>query len=446
MNGTGSPQTKVAVFGLGYVGLVTAVCLARNGHQVMGVEVSPLKLAMMRQGQCPLVEPGLPELFRELVDAGRLLVTDNAAEAVLFADISFVCVGTPSDAWGGLDLRYVRQVAGEIGRGLRGKEDYHLAVFRSTMLPGTVAEEILPLLETESGKRAPSAFGVCANPEFMREGTSIQDFDHPPFTLIGEVDRRSGDLLQALYRDLPAPLIRTDLRTAEMVKYVCNAWHALKITFANEMGNYCKRYSLDSHRVMEIFSLDTKLNISPAYLKPGFAFGGSCLPKDLRALLHRSRSEHLALPVLEAIRPSNDLQIQAGLDLILANGRKRIGILGLSFKESTDDLRESPMVRVTEALIGKGYELQIYDGEVSLSRVMGANRDYIEQTIPHIASLMREDLDQVVDFAEVLVVGKRFPQLPELLGTLDGQKTVVDFVRVVNDPSQLQCHYYGICW
>lgn len=438
---------KIAVFGLGYVGIVTAVCLARKGHQIVGVDVNPLKLSMIRDGQSPIIEPHLSEMLQEVVAAGRLRVTESPDEAVLEAHLSFVCVGTPSDDYGGLDLRYVRQVTREIGRTLRQQQGYHLVVFRSTMLPGTIEGELIPLLEEESGKLASRDFGVCGNPEFLREGTSIQDFDCPPFTVIGEIDGRSGEVLDSLYRDfLDTPIIRTDLQTGEMVKYACNMWHAMKITFANEIGNFCKHHSIDSHKVMEIFCLDTKLNISTAYLKPGFAFGGSCLPKDLRALLHRAQSKHLALPVLEAAMRSNRNQVRRGVEMILRTNKRRVGILGLSFKENTDDLRESPLVSLVETLIGKGCDIRIYDVDVSLSWLIGANRRYIEKTIPHIASLMRDRLEEVIDHAEVLVVGKRYPQLEELLASLDKQKTVIDLVRIFKKPPHLQCEYHGICW
>ena len=314
------------------------------------------------------------------------------------------------------------------------------------MLPATAENEVLPVLEAASGKRAGKDFGLCVNPEFLREGTSIGDFSCPPLTLIGELDERSGDVLATLYSDIEAPLVRTELKTAEMIKYVSNAWHALKITFANEIGNFCKRSGIDSHRVIDVFALDTKLNISPAYMRPGFAFGGSCLPKDLRALLHRAQSEHLDLPVLEAVLRSNELQARIGLDMILGNGKKRIGVLGCSFKEHSDDLRESPMVQLIEALIGKGYHVRVYDADVLPDRLMGANRRYIEQTIPHIASLMCDDIREVVDHAQVLVVGKSTHQIRELVATLNSDRIVVDLVRVFGDPSRLDGKYAGICW
>ncbi len=437
---------KLAIFGLGYVGTVTAACLARNGHQVVGVEVDPLKLARLREGQSPITEPGLLELVREVVATGHLRVTADPDEAVLASELTLVCVGTPSDPNGEVDLRYLRQVAQEIGSALRQKRDYHAVVVRSTMLPGTTEKEILPLLESQSRKQAGKDFGLCVNPAFLREGSSIKDFDQPPFTLIGELDGRSGDLLHSLYRQIDAPITRTDLRTAEMVKHVSNVWHALKVSFANEIGNFCKRLTIDSHRVMEIFAQDTKLNISPAYLKPGFAFGGSCLPKDVRAFLHRARSEHLAVPLLEAILPSNNSQVAVGVEMVLRSGKKRVGILGLSFKDNTDDLQESPLVWVTETLIGKGFDIRVYDADVSLSQLIGANRRYIEQTIPHIASLMCNDLEEVVRHGEVLVVGKRYPQFAQLVASLDQGKIIVDLVRILHDPTGLRCQYHGICW
>jgi GDP-mannose 6-dehydrogenase len=437
---------NVSVFGMGYVGTVTAACLARDGHSVTGVDVHPLKLAMFREGKSPIIEPDLPELVAEVVAAGRLRVTSEHKEAVFASDVSLVCVGTPSAEDGGLDLRYVREVARQIGSALRRKDEYHTVIIRSTMLPGSTESEVLPVLETASGKQAGRDFGLCVNPEFMREGSSVEDFDHPPLTLIGALDERSGDAAAALYAGLKAPLIRTDLRTAEMAKYVSNSWHALKIAFANEIGNFCKRAGVDGHRVMEIFAQDTKLNISAAYLKPGFAYGGSCLPKDVRALLHRARSEHLEMPVLEAIPRSNELQARTGVEMVMRTGKKRVGVLGFSFKENSDDLRESPMMGLIETLIGKGYDIQVYDPNVSLDLLMGATKRYVERTVPHIACLMSDDLRHVIERSEVLVVGKRSPEFSHALGSLDGNKRVVDLVRVFADPSRLDGAYEGICW
>lgn len=437
---------NVSVFGMGYVGTVTAACLARDGHCVTGVDVHPLKLSMFREGKSPNIEPVLPELVAEVVAAGRLHVTSDHQEAVFASDVSLICVGTPSADDGGLDLRYVREVARQIGSALRLKDGYHTVIIRSTMLPGSAESELLPVLEAASGKQAGRDFGLCVNPEFMREGSSVEDYDHPPLTLIGALDERSGDAAAALYVGLDAPLVRTDLRTAEMAKYVSNSWHALKITFANEIGNFCKRAGIDGRRVMEIFAQDKKLNISATYLKPGFAFGGSCLPKDLRALLHRARSEHLEMPVLEAVPRSNELQARTGVEMIMRTGKKRVGVLGFSFKENSDDLRESPMMGVIETLIGKGYEVQVYDRDVSLDLLMGATRRYVERTVPHIARLMSDDLRQVVERSEVLVVGKRSPEFSQVLGSLADHKLVVDLVRVFDDPSHLDGAYQGICW
>ncbi len=437
---------NVAVFGLGYVGSVTAACLARNGHHVIGVDANPLKTALIRDGCSPVAEPGLPEVVRAEVEKGRLRVTESHEAAVRASDLSLICVGTPSDMDGGLDLEHVRQVLQQIGSTLRHKDAYHVVVLRSTLLPGSVECDLLPVLVRESGKQPGRDVGLCVNPEFLREGSGIWDFDHPPYTLIGELDQRSGDRLATLYAELDAPLIRTDLRTAAMIKYASNTWHALKITFANEIGTFCKRQGIDSHRVMEIFGLDNKLNISTAYLTPGFAFGGSCLPKDLRALLHHARAQHLELPVLEAIPRSNAIKARRGIEMILHTGKQRVGVLGISFKENTDDLRESPMVQVIETLIGKGRDVRVYDADLSLRRVMGANRRYIEQTIPHIASLMCDDAQGVLDHAEVLVVGKRTAQFRELLAGLNGHRPIVDLVRIFDDPARYQGACTGISW
>jgi GDP-mannose 6-dehydrogenase len=441
-----SQALTTAVFGLGYVGTVTAGCLASVGHRIVGVDINPLKVEAINRGQSPIMEPGLSELIWEGVEKGRLRATASAAEAVRVSDISLVCVGTPGDENGGIDLRHVCQVAGEIGHALCSKPDFHVVVLRSTMLPGSARGVILPILEKTSDKEAGKDFGLCVNPEFLREGSSLYDFDQPSFTLIGEMDALSGDTLACLYHRIKAPLVRTDFETAEAVKYVSNTWHALKISFANEIGNICKQLGTDSHLVMDIFAKDTKLNISTAYLKPGFAFGGSCLPKDLKALLHCIRSNHMESPVLEAVLRSNELQVRRGVEMILSTGKKRVGVLGLSFKENTDDLRESPLVQVIETIIGKGYDVRVYDRDVCLSRLVGANRRYMERTVPHIASLLCDDARAVLDHAEVVVVGKRFLELSEILAGLNGHQSVVDLVRIGEDLSSNTGHYQGICW
>ena len=350
---------KISIFGMGYVGTVSAACLAQDGHEVIGVDPVRTKVDLINSGQSPIIEVDIAEIIAATVKSGRLRATDNQDEAILQTELSFVCVGTPSQSNGNLDLTHIRRVCELIGTALKNKSARHTVVIRSTILPGTMKQIVIPTLEEYSGKKAGVGFGVCNNPEFLREGSAVKDFNAPPKTVIGEVDRESGDTLAALYAKLDAPFIRTDVETAEMVKYVDNSWHALKIGFANEIGNLCKSFAIDSHQVMKIFCEDKKLNISPAYLMPGFAFGGSCLPKDLRALAYKAKMHDLSLPIMNAILPSNELQVANGLRLITEKGQRKIGILGFSFKAGTDDLRESPMIEVIEHLIGKGYDLRI---------------------------------------------------------------------------------------
>ena len=428
---------RIAVFGLGYVGCVSAACLADMGHSVIGVDVNPSKIEMIRQGEPPIVEAGLDDLLRRVLAQGRLNVTTCAAEAVTQSEISMVCVGTPSRANGSLDTGYIDRVMAEIGRALAIHPEYHVVATRSTLLPGIVHEHILPLLETASGKKAGEGFGVCVNPEFLRESTAIQDFQSPPFTIIGELNKQSGDVLAQVYADLPAPIYRVEPEAAAMVKYASNAFHALKVCFANELGAICNDLHIDSHRVMGIFSQDKNLNISAAYLRPGFAFGGSCLPKDVRALLYAAKHRDVDMPLLSAILPSNDLHIQRAVDLLSTLNKRRVALLGLSFKPGTDDLRESPLVRLAETLIGKGYHLSIYDEEVVLSSVFGRNREYIERVLPHINELLRSDLSQMLDESEVLVVGKSFAKMEKIRSHLREDHIVVDLTRSENwFPSQ----------
>lgn len=435
---------KISVFGLGYVGAVSAACLARDGHQVVGVDPNETKLALINSGRSPIVEKGLDELIAAAVSAGRLRAVPDAATAIRDSDLTLVCVGTPSEANGSLNLRFVKAVCEEIGTCLRAKAAYHTVVMRSTILPGTMRGMVIPTLEQASGRAAGRDFGVCNNPEFLREGTAIHDYDNPPKTVIGMVDERSGTLLRELYTALPAPLITTAVETAEMVKYVDNVWHALKVAFANEIGSICKRLAIDSHQVMDIFCQDRKLNISPYYLKPGFAFGGSCLPKDVSALAYEAGRLDLQLPVIESIMDSNRLHIERALDLVMRHGRKRVGILGLSFKAGTDDLRHSPMVEVTERLIGKGYDVRLYDRNVSLSRLIGANREYILLHVPHIARLMVDSLEEIAGFAEVVLVGNAGEEFTALLGMLSGEQHVIDLVRLKTKTSAAS--YEGIAW
>lgn len=437
---------NIAVFGLGYVGCISAAALAQQGHRVYGVDVSKTKVDLINQGKSPIIEDQIDEIIAEVVADGRLIATSNAEEAIHNTDISLVCVGTPSQRNGNLDLTYVRAVSEDIGRALAGRNDFHVVAVRSTMLPGSVESTVIPALEAASGKQAGQDFGVCLNPEFLREGTAVADYYHPPFTLIGANDQRTADTVAQLYNPLGAPLHVVDIRAAEMMKYASNAFHALKVSFANEIGLLCKEMGIDSHTVMNIFVQDTQLNISPKYLMPGFAFGGSCLPKDLRAITYRAKTLDLELPVLKSILPSNEHQLDYAFNLIERSDKKRIGILGLSFKAGTDDLRESPVVTLVERLLGKGYDVRIYDKNVSLARIIGANKRYIEQVIPHISSLLAPALDDVLAHADVLVMGNNAPEFRRALSRLRTDQQVIDLVRLQRDVAGLNGNYQGICW
>ena len=435
---------KIDIFGLGYVGSVSAACLAAKGHDVLGIDVDRLKVDCINQGASAVVEPGLSELIGQGVAAGRLRATTDAAHRD--ADVSMICVGTPSNDNGSLCLDYVTRAATQIGGLLTERQSYHVVCVRSTVLPGTVQRVVIPLLEQHSGKVAGRDFGVCMNPEFLREGSSINDFHEPPFTLIGELDVRSGETLQALYSQVQAPVIRTSLGIAEMVKYVGNAYHGLKVTFANEIGNICKRLGLDGREVMSIFCRDQKLNVSAAYLQPGFAFGGSCLPKDLRALLHKARELDVEPPVLRSVLASNSNQIDEAYRMIKRTGKRRVAVLGLSFKPGTDDLRESPIATLIEVMLGKGHEVTIYDREVLLGRLHGSNRAYIEQTIPHISRLMKPSVDSALENAELVVIAKRSAEYTEPLRRLVNGHHVVDLASFLPAHTQGGSRYEGICW
>jgi GDP-mannose 6-dehydrogenase len=437
---------NVSVFGLGYVGSVSAACFAEDGHAVVGVDVNADKVASLNEGRSPIVEKGLDELIRDNAANGRLRATTNTAEAVRDTEISLICVGTPSRKNGSLDLTYLERVAEQIGAALNEKDDYHVVVVRSTVLPGTTHDVVIPALERTSGKKYGTGFGVTVNPEFLREGTAIHDFRHPPLTLVGHNYTSDAEPTKALYGRVDAPMETTTIRTAEMMKYASNTWHALKVTFANEIGNVCKRVGIDSHEVMNIFCKDEKLNLSSYYMKPGFAFGGSCLPKDVRALQYRAKEVDLEMPVIQAILGSNQLQIQHAIDQIVDTGKKRIGLLGFSFKAGTDDLRESPIVILAEALLGKGYSLRIYDKNVSLARLVGANKDYINKQIPHLSSLLTESIDEVLDTSEVIVVGNAAPEFGDALTRTKPDQVILDLVRVKTERSEIPGDYRGICW
>jgi GDP-mannose 6-dehydrogenase len=436
---------KLSIFGLGYVGCVSAACFAREGHEVIGVDVNTTKVEIIKNGRSPIVEAGIDDLIGEMVAAGHLQATTDSAHAVENSEISLICVGTPSNPNDSLDLSYVRGVCKEIGSQLGSKHQPHTIVMRSTLLPGTMENVVVPMLEASSGKKAGREFDVCLNPEFLREGSSLKDFYAPPFTLIGADSEGVAATVRLLYTGIDAPLFVTSVKTAEMIKYACNCFHALKVSFANEIGNICKALGVDSHQVMEIFCQDEKLNLSEYYLKPGFAFGGSCLPKDLRALSYKAKELDIDTPILSAIMHSNRRQIERAVSMVLATGKKSVGVLGFSFKAGTDDLRESPMVTLIETLIGKGMQVAIYDRDVSLARLFGANKEYIEREIPHISQLMRESIADVLLSSDVLIIGNKSEEFREIESQVRSDQLIVDLVRIFDD--RVSDHLYqGICW
>ncbi|MEQ8659910.1 MAG: UDP-glucose/GDP-mannose dehydrogenase family protein [Gammaproteobacteria bacterium] len=435
---------RIAVFGLGYVGAVCSACLAHSGHEVVGVDVAADKVALINDGCSPIVERDLPEMIAETVASGRLRASTDARAAVAASEISFICVGTPSGDDGQPNLAHVRSVCADIGRGLAASTAYHVVVMRSTVLPGTVRKLVIPLLEEASGKVAGRDFGVASNPEFLRESSAIHDYHHPPKTVIGEFDARAAETLAALYGALDAPLVRIPLEAAEMVKFTDNAWHAAKVAFANEIGNICKAVGVDGHTVMDVFCQDRKLNISPAYLRPGFAFGGSCLPKDLRALCHAAAGLALPTPLLGALLPSNEAQITHAFELVRARPGRRVSLLGLSFKAGTDDLRESPLVELARRLDGAGYDVRIYDRNVVTERLTGANREYVLARLPALATMLVAELDAALAHGEVLVIGNSAAEFAGLPARLQPGQSLVDLVRV--SPATSGGAYEGICW
>jgi GDP-mannose 6-dehydrogenase len=437
---------RVSVFGLGYVGSVTAACLASKGNSVIGVDLSPAKVEQLAAGRSPIVEPRVNELIEQGHNAQLLRATTDSVTAVMETDISFLCVGTPSLRSGKLDLGHVEPVCRDIGQVLKRKDAFHLVVLRSTVLPGTAEGIVIPALEQTSGKRLGKDFGVCVNPEFMREGTAVADFLEPSMTIIGAGDAQHAAWLRELYAWAPGRIFETSFRSAEMVKYVCNAWHALKVAFANEVGTLAKELKVDAEAVTEIFLADDKLNISPTYLKPGFAFGGSCLPKDVRALNYRAKELDLKLPLFESIMPSNDEHLKRAIEMVLDSGKRNVAILGLSFKAATDDLRESPQVQLVKHLLGEGRKIKIWDDNVSLGRLIGSNREYIEKAIPHIGSLLEGDLAQVLKDGEVIVIGTRGIPRDQLQRYLRSDHIVIDLVNLEKSRRPALDHYEGICW
>ncbi len=442
----GAPHT-ISVFGLGYVGCVTAACFSNRGHTVIGVDMNPAKVEALNSGRSTIIEAQIDDLVAGAYRACRLHATSDATRAVLESDVSFVCVGTPSRPNGRLDLSHIEHVCREIGQGLARKRSRHAVVIRSTILPGSTRAVVIPVLQAVSGKRAGADFAVCYNPEFMREGTAIADFREPPYTVLGAQDPADLTLLRELYDWVPGKVYETSLEVAEMVKYVSNAFHALKVAFANEMGTLAKQLGVDTDVVTRIFTSDTRLNISPAYLSPGFAFGGSCLPKDVRALNYKAKELDLRLPLLESLLPSNSQHIERAVEAILATKKRRIGVLGLSFKAGTDDLRESPQVQLIKRLLGEGCEVRVWDRYVSLGRIAGSNRQFIEETIPHIGQLLENRLEDALARAEVVVIGTSSVSRDELARCLRPEQTVIDLVNL--DKSRRPAaneHYQGICW
>lgn len=437
---------KISVFGMGYVGCVSAGCLAEMGHEIVAVEPNPTKVTMINQGRSPIIEPRIGQIIESAVATRRLRACSDWSTAVQYSELAVVCVGTPSQANGSIDLSSVLRVCEQIGEGLASKQEYFTVVVRSTVIPGTVQEIVIPTLQDRSGKTVGVDFGVCVNPEFLREGTAVSDFYNPPKTVIGEYDRKSGDKVAQLYKDLPGPLVRTQVRVAEMVKYVDNAFHALKICFANEIGNIARAVGIDSHVLMEIFCMDTKLNLSPSYLEPGFAFGGSCLPKDLRSISYYAKTRDIAVPVLDSILESNEYQTKKVIKKLIACKPQSLGFLGLTFKEGTDDLRESPVVEVVETMIGKGYTVRIHDHNVSMAKLIGANKEYIEREIPHISELLCSSPEEVISQSDVLVIASKDHAYREPLQNVKGNKKIIDLVRLFTPEHHPGAEYYGICW
>jgi GDP-mannose 6-dehydrogenase len=425
---------------------VSSACLARIGHEVIGVDVNPLKVEAVASGTSPIVEAGLDQLIREMTKQGRLTASSDQDRAVRETDLSMICVGTPSTAKGALDLTFIRRIGETIARTLRDIDHFHVVMLRSTVLPGTMQDVVIPLLEAESGRRAGVDFGVAYNPEFLREGSALADFEAPPYTIVAATDERSAELAHQVYAGIEAPFREVDFRTAEMLKYVNNTFHALKVTFANEIGIVCKQAGIDSHEVMDLMCQDTKLNISPSYLRPGFAFGGSCLPKDLRALTAFARQTHVTTPLLSSILDSNRGQVDHALHLIAETRRKRIGVLGLTFKAGTDDIRESPIVKVVEALVGRGLELKVHDANIDVARMVGTNRDFLEHEIPYLSSILRPSVSEVIEGSDVVVIATADPAYREVHQHLRPDQILIDLVRVIPNGKPPGDNYVGICW
>lgn len=436
----------ISVFGLGYVGAVSIGCLAKLGHRVLGVDPIEAKVQSILDGKAPVIEADLEALIQSGIQQQQIQATQSVNEAIQKSDLSLICVGTPSRRDGSLNMDYVTRVCTQIGEAIAKKDSFHTVAIRSTVIPGFAEEYGLRALEKASGKKNGLDFGFGVNPEFLREGTAVADFFEPPFTVVGANEAKVAEVISSIYTGIEAPVITLDINTASMVKYTCNAFHALKIAFANEIGSLCRILDVDSHKVMDVVCQDTKLNISRAYLKPGFAFGGSCLPKDLRAILDTARQHALQVPTLGALLDSNDLLVRRFVDEVVQLGKRKIAVLGLAFKEGTDDLRESPLVTVVESLLGKGHSIQIYDRNVSLAKLVGANKKYIEHEIPHISSMLTQDLDGAISDCEVAIIGNRDESFRAALEQHGKHCHVFDLVRLFDNDQPAGASYQGIAW
>lgn len=419
---------KIAIFGLGYVGAVTAALLAKQGHEVTGVDLNPIKADAINQGESPVLEPGLDDIIRETTSNGRFTAVSDP-DQVRDWDVAFICVGTPSQSNGQINATALKAVVGQIGEQVREREDFPVVAVRSTVAPHCLNTVVLPQITESAGAAPGDGYGLIGMPEFLREGTAVKDFHNPPFTIIGQSDDRAGDVIEELFDFVSSPVVRMSMGEAFLVKYASNAYHALKVAFANEIGLLCAEDGLDSHRVMEAFCMDTKLNVSKAYLRPGFAFGGSCLPKDLRELNHRARQADITTPLLNSVLPSNRAYLDACFKRVMDTGARKIGVLGFSFKAGTDDLRESPMVDLIEKLLGKGKEIAIYDSTVQLEKLTGANREFIDKMIPHVASLMKSSAMEVAEHAETIIIGNPDDEFAPIVAGLRPDQFLIDFTR-----------------
>jgi len=439
---------KIGVFGLGYTGCVSAACLAQLGHDVIGVDISYKKVKLIETGVSPIVEKELDAIIQEQVNEGRLKTTQNTGQAVGFSELILVCVGTPDNGRGDIDYKQIERVCGDIGDALRDKDEYITIVIRSTILPGFARSIVIPALELNSGKKAGRDFGFVLNPEFLREGSGVYDFYHPPKTVVAALDKKSENVMEQLYKPIDENILFTGIEEASLIKYVDNAFHAVKVTFANEIGRLCKELNVDTRSVIELFIRDKKLNISPLYLKPGFAFGGSCLPKDLRAVTGKAGELNVNLPLLNSVLKSNAEHIQYAYRLIKKSGKKNVGFLGLSFKSDTDDLRESPYVSLVNYLLANDFNIKIFDSNVKITKLVGANKEFIEKSIPDIESMLCDSADPVISESDIIVIGNRVTDYEKALKDMSLSKKIIDLsiLNTTSDFNTNEVDYEGICW